>query len=107
MVLALAFSAPVALWVGRNAATTGGGVVVRTPTPDLLTTALAPLGLDLIAREDGSFAMEGTTVAAVGHAAWQAGVELHELRQDASSLEETFLEMTSSPAQPPAAVPPA
>jgi ABC-2 type transport system ATP-binding protein len=90
----------------RDLDTSGGGVVVRTPTPDLLTTALAPLGLELIAREDGSFAMEGTTVAAVGHAAWQAGVELHELRQDASSLEETFLEMTSSAAQPAVAVPP-
>src|ERR1700682_1244859 len=83
----------------RDLDTAGAGVVVRTPTPDLLTTAVAPLGLDLSLRADGSFMLAGTTVEAVGHAAWQANVELHELRQDASSLEETFLEMTADSAQ--------
>jgi ABC-2 type transport system ATP-binding protein len=84
----------------RDIDTASATVVVRTPTPDLLTTAVGALGLDLRSRDDGSFTLAGTTVEAIGHAAWQAHVELYELRQDASSLEETFLEMTADSAQP-------
>jgi ABC-2 type transport system ATP-binding protein len=47
----------------------------------------------------------GATAADVGHAAWQAGVELHGLRQDSSSLESVFLELTEDSAPPPAPPP--
>ena len=48
--------------------------------------------------------MTGATAAQVGHAAWEAGVELHGLREERSSLESVFLELTEDepPAQPPA-----
>ena len=80
-----------------------GGVVVRTPTPDQLGAALAPLNVKVSAGPDGSVAVLGATPEAVGHAAWQAHVELHELRAGSSSLEETFLRLTVDPAAPPAA----
>jgi ABC-2 type transport system ATP-binding protein len=78
------------------------GVVVRTPTPDQLSAALAPLNVKVSARADGSVAVVGATPEAVGRAAWQAHVELHELRAGSSSLEETFLRLTGD-APPPEA----
>jgi ABC-2 type transport system ATP-binding protein len=80
------------------------GVVVRTPTPDQLTAALTPLNAKVTVRPDGSVAVVGATSEAVGHAAWQAHVEVHELRAGSSSLEETFLRLTADPADPAATV---
>jgi ABC-2 type transport system ATP-binding protein len=79
------------------------GVVVRTPTPDALGTALASLNAKVTSRPDGSVAIVGATPAAVGHAAWAANVEIHELRAGSSSLEETFLRLTSDTPDAPAA----
>lgn len=79
------------------------GVVVRTPTPDQLATALAPLHVKVTPRADGSVAVAGSTPQAVGRAAWEAHVELHELRAGSSNLEETFLRLTADPAAPPSA----
>jgi hypothetical protein len=73
---------------------------VRTPTPELLAAVVATLGVTVASREDGSMAIAGSSVEAIGHAAWQANVELHELREDASSLEQTFLQLTASESQP-------
>jgi ABC-2 type transport system ATP-binding protein len=80
------------------------GVVVRTPTPDQLNAALAPLNAKVTVRPDGSVAVVGATPEAVGHAAWQAHVEVHELRAGSSSLEETFLRLTADPTDPAATV---
>jgi ABC-2 type transport system ATP-binding protein len=77
------------------------GVVVRTPTPDQLQVALAPLNVKVTPRSDGSVAIVGATPEAVGHAAWEAHVEVHELRAGSSSLEETFLRLTADPDAPP------
>jgi ABC-2 type transport system ATP-binding protein len=82
-----------------------GGVVVRTPTPEPLSAALAPLNVKVTARPDGALAIVGATPEAVGRAAWQAHVELHELRAGSSSLEETFLRLTADPGAPPAPSP--
>jgi ABC-2 type transport system ATP-binding protein len=71
------------------------GVVVRTPTPQALAAALTALSGKVTARPDGSLAILGATPAAVGHAAWEAHVEIHELRAGSSSLEETFLRLTA------------
>src|ERR1700688_4499165 len=79
------------------------GVVVRTPTPEQLRAALAPLNVKVSAGPDGSVAVLGATLQAVGRAAWEAHVELHELRAGSSSLEETFLRLTQDPADPPVA----
>jgi ABC-2 type transport system ATP-binding protein len=77
------------------------GVVVRTPTPDQLQAALAPLNVKVTPRPDGSVAVVGAALEAVGHAAWEAHVEVHELRAGSSSLEETFLRLTADPDAPP------
>ena len=79
-----------------------GGVVVRTPTPDPFSAALAPLNVKVTTRPDGSLAVVGATPEEVGRAAWHAHVELHELRAGSSSLEETFLRLTAQPDAPPA-----
>jgi ABC-2 type transport system ATP-binding protein len=71
------------------------GVVVRTPTPDALGAALAPLNAKITSRPDGSVAVVGAPPAAVGHAAWAGHVEIHELRAGSSTLEETFLRLTA------------
>src|ERR1017187_5420749 len=68
-------------------------VVVETPTPDRLAQALAPHGFTLAAAT-GGLRVTGATAPLVGHAAWQAGVELHGLREENSSLESVFLELT-------------
>ncbi|HWW10607.1 MAG TPA: ATP-binding cassette domain-containing protein [Candidatus Acidoferrales bacterium] len=69
-------------------------VVVDSPTPDKLMQALAPLGVKATPAAGSTIHVSGTTTAAVGHAAWQANVELHGLRQEQSSLESVFLELT-------------
>ncbi len=74
-------------------------VVVQTPTPAVLAPALAGLGAT-VATEAQGLRLTGLSAAAVGHAAWQAGIELHGLREETSSLEEVFLEMTEEAAQP-------
>jgi ABC-2 type transport system ATP-binding protein len=69
-------------------------VVVATPTPDKLIAALQQDGVTVTPGADGSLQVTGATTAAIGHAAWQAGVELHQLRESASNLERVFLELT-------------
>ncbi len=77
-------------------------VVVETPTPDRLAQALAPQGFTLAAAT-GGLRVTGATAPLVGHAAWQANVELHGLREESSSLEAVFLELTEdAPAASPA-----
>jgi ABC-2 type transport system ATP-binding protein len=78
-----------------------GTVVVRTPTPDALAAALAPLHATVTASADGSVTIAGATLEGVGHAAWQAHVEVHELRESSSNLEETFLQLTADPSTAP------
>jgi ABC-2 type transport system ATP-binding protein len=77
-------------------------VVVETPTPDSLVRALAPLGAVVTRGPQGALRVAGSTAPIVGHAAWQAGVELHQLQEESSSLESVFLQLTE---EPPAAVP--
>jgi ABC-2 type transport system ATP-binding protein len=91
------------IYEGRLADLEGAsaGVVVRTPTPDQLSAALTPLNVKVTARTDGSVAVVGATPEAVGRAAWQAHVELHELRAGSSTLEETFLRLTADAPRPP------
>ena len=93
------------IYEGRLADLEGAsaGVVVRTPTPEQLSAALAPLNVKVTGRPDGAVAVVGATPEAVGHAAWEAHIEVHELRSGSSSLEETFLRLTADAGDPPAA----
>jgi ABC-2 type transport system ATP-binding protein len=72
-------------------------VVVRAPQPQRLVEVLAQAGLtveppgpDGVLRVSGP-TPAGATPAEVGHAAFAAGVELHELRAAESDLESIFL----------------
>jgi ABC-2 type transport system ATP-binding protein len=69
-------------------------VVVQTPTPDKLVQALTPLGVAVAPAPDGTLQITGASATVVGHTAWQAGIELHGLREESSSLESVFLELT-------------
>jgi ABC-2 type transport system ATP-binding protein len=63
-----------------------------SPEPSRLHAALAGAGLD--ARvQDGAVLVDGATTSDVGHAAFAAGVELHELRTQDEGLEQTFLRL--------------
>jgi ABC-2 type transport system ATP-binding protein len=80
-------------------------VVVVTPTPDALLAALAPLGVTAQAGVDGAIRVAGVTADVVGHTAWEARVELHELRTEQSSLEHVFLDLTEDSPRGAAAPP--
>ncbi len=68
-------------------------VLVRTPTPEALRDALP--GLTVQDLPAGVLRVQGCTAEQVGHAAYTAGVELHELSPEPSDLERVFLDMTS------------
>ncbi len=73
----------------------GGSVRVRTPKPAELGQALLAQQIESRSTGDGLVFVRGTTSDRVGEVAFAAGVPLHELVAEASSLEEVFLELTS------------
>jgi ABC-2 type transport system ATP-binding protein len=76
-------------------------VRVRSPQAGLLLEALGAAGM--VARVTGpdTIAASGVTSAQVGELAARAGVVLHELVAERSTLEQVFFELTSGPAQVP------
>jgi ABC-2 type transport system ATP-binding protein len=72
----------------------GGAVRLRTPRPDLLLEALRQEHLEATA-EDNIVHVHGVETERVGDIAFAAGVPVHELVTEGSSLEEIFLELTS------------
>ena len=75
-------------------------VLVRTPEPEKLRDALAAASLAVTEDGSGRLRVGGGTTEQVGHAAYVAGVELHELVAEASHLERTFLELTEGDQTP-------
>jgi len=73
----------------------GAGVLVRTPRPDVLRTALYREGLTAAEAPDGALVVDGADAAQVGEIAFAAGVALHELAPRSTSLEEAFLALTT------------
>jgi ABC-2 type transport system ATP-binding protein len=70
-------------------------VLVRTPAPDALREALAAAAMHVVGSdESGRLRVGGGTPEQVGHVAFEAGVELHELVAEAGHLERVFLELT-------------
>jgi ABC-2 type transport system ATP-binding protein len=67
-------------------------VLVRTPAPEALRDALD--GVTVETLPTGVLRVQGSTAEQVGHAAFTAGVELHELTPEPSDLEKVFLDMT-------------
>jgi ABC-2 type transport system ATP-binding protein len=81
-------------------------VVVATPTPEKLIAALTQPSVTVTPGADGTLQVTGASAAEVGHTAWQAGVELHQLREATSNLERVFLELTEDQPAIAAAAPP-
>ena len=73
-------------------------VRVRTPQAAELTNALAPLNATASPLPDGALLVTGADAATVGHAAFTAGVELHELVGERADLEHVFLQLTAGQA---------
>ncbi|MGZ5417936.1 MAG: ABC transporter ATP-binding protein [Nocardioides sp.] len=67
-------------------------VLVRTPVPEALRDTL--VGVTVETLPTGVLRVQGSTAEQVGHAAFAAGVELHELTPEPSDLERVFLDMT-------------
>jgi ABC-2 type transport system ATP-binding protein len=72
----------------------GGAVRVRSPEAGRLREALERDGIE-VAESSGALFAHGTTSEHVGEIAAAAGIVLHELRVEQSSLEEVFLELTA------------
>jgi ABC-2 type transport system ATP-binding protein len=73
-------------------------VRVRTPQPQQLVEALTAIGATAAAQADGTLLVTGAEAAAVGHAAFTASVELHELTGERADLEQVFLQLTAGKA---------
>jgi ABC-2 type transport system ATP-binding protein len=72
-----------------------GSVRVRTPNAAQLQQALEQEGLQTTSSSDHALLVGGTTSAHVGDVAFAAGIPLHELTAEGSSLEQIFLELTT------------
>jgi ABC-2 type transport system ATP-binding protein len=87
----------------------GESVFVRSPQVEVLAKVLAD-NAQVVNVEPGTVRVSGLDAAAVGHHAFTAGVELHELRTERSDLEQIFFQLTggageagAQPGSPPAA----
>jgi ABC-2 type transport system ATP-binding protein len=75
----------------------GGAVRIRTPETAKLQEALQKAEIQSTAGSGDSLLVQGTTSERVGDIAFAAGVPVHELLVESSSLEDIFLDLTSEP----------
>jgi ABC-2 type transport system ATP-binding protein len=73
-------------------------VRVRTPQVAGLTAALAQRNATVAPLPDGALLVAGVDTATVGHVAFTASVELHELTAERPDLERVFLQLTAGKA---------
>ena len=78
----------------------GGSVRVRSPEIGKLQEALQRAQITTTPANEHALLVHGTTSDRVGDIAFAAGVPIHELAVEGSSLEEIFLELTSSEPEP-------
>jgi ABC-2 type transport system ATP-binding protein len=76
-------------------------VTVRTPAAPVLVQALAAQGIHAQQLDPATVQVRGTATAHVGHIAYTAGVELHELSGRRFDLEELFFALTANQQPPP------
>jgi ABC-2 type transport system ATP-binding protein len=91
----------------RSGADGGGTVLVRGPEMARLAEVLSANG-SAVTQADGGLTVTGATTAEIGHRAFAAGIELHELRSHTSGLEEIYFQLTSGQEQfaaPPTGTP--
>jgi ABC-2 type transport system ATP-binding protein len=72
-----------------------GAVRVRAPGAQRLQTTLQRHGIDSTLLDGNELLVEGAPSARVGDIAFAAGIPLHELTPESSSLEDVFLELTA------------
>jgi ABC-2 type transport system ATP-binding protein len=72
-----------------------GSVRVRAPSIARLQSALAAIGIRSTLLDSNELLVEGAPSARVGEIAFDAGVPVHELVPESSSLEDVFLELTA------------
>jgi ABC-2 type transport system ATP-binding protein len=72
-----------------------GGVRVRAPGAHRLQRELEKQGIRSSLLDGDELLVEGTPSARIGELAFAAGIPLHELVPEASSLEDVFLELTA------------
>ena len=74
----------------------GGAVRVRSADPQQLATALRGENLQVTAGTDHTLLVNGASSDQVGEIAFAAGVPIHELATDGGSLEDIFLQLTTT-----------
>ncbi len=77
----------------------GGAVRIRTPETAKLQEALQKAELQSTAGSGDALLVQGATSERVGDIAFAAGVPVHELLIESSSLEDIFLDLTSGGAE--------
>jgi ABC-2 type transport system ATP-binding protein len=83
----------------RAGADGSGSVLVRSPSARRLAELLRADGATVTADDGNSLTVTGRSTAHIGHAAFAAGIELHELRPHTSGLEEIYFQLTSGQEQ--------
>ncbi|MEI4272001.1 ABC transporter ATP-binding protein [Klenkia sp. LSe6-5] len=76
-----------------------GTVTVRSPGADALAAVLAGPGVQVATTAPGALQVTGLTTDEIGHRAFAAGVELHELSARTSGLEEVYFRLTAGAEQ--------
>ena len=82
----------------RSGAEGAGTVLVRSPEAARLAELLRAGGHE-VSGDGVALTVTGVTPAAVGHEAFAAGIELHELRSRTSGLEEIYFRLTAGQEQ--------
>lgn len=73
-------------------------VLVRSPAADQLSAALTAARVEHRYLDPATLEVRGSTAAQVGHLAFGAGIELHELHQQRAGLEDMFFSLLAPPA---------
>ncbi len=87
---------------GTLAALQRAGTSVRTDTAQPLTQLLTAAGATVHTGNEGELVVRGIGITEIGDRACAAGIALHELSPQAGSLEELFLNWTSTDSTPEA-----
>ncbi|TFV87392.1 ATP-binding cassette domain-containing protein [Blastococcus sp. CT_GayMR16] len=74
-------------------------VRVRTPSTDQLAGALLRMRLRVHPTDDGELLVEGASAETVGDVALEAGVAVHRLAEEHTSLEQVYLDLTGDSVQ--------
>jgi ABC-2 type transport system ATP-binding protein len=71
-----------------------GRVTVRTPRPERLSEVLRSRGVSVVREADGSLSIVGARAGEIADVAAAAGIPVHELTPEQSSLEDVFFDLT-------------